>query len=154
VLGLVTDNCTRMCWSFFVAAKSKMLDQVMLLIKKLQSNQHFKIKHIVKTIRCDDAGENKMLEQKCIQHQHGIHFEYTGPDTPQYNGRAEHIFSTLYGRVRTMLNAARLVKFIHEGVWGGAAKRATDIKNMLVTPTRPVAAYHRFYGISEREIKF
>jgi hypothetical protein len=35
-----------------------------------------------------------------------------------------------------------------------AAKRAMDIKNMLVTPNKPVAAYHRFYGIKEREMKF
>jgi hypothetical protein len=114
---MVMDDCTGMCRSFFVAAKSKMLDQVILLIKKLRSEQCFKIKHIVKTVRCDDAGENKMLEQKCIQHQLGIHFEYTGPGTPQYNGRVERMFANLYGRVRTMLNAARLVKFIREGVW-------------------------------------
>jgi Reverse transcriptase (RNA-dependent DNA polymerase) len=137
-----------------VAAKSKMPDQVILLIKKLRSEQRFRIKHIVKTVRCDDAGENKLLEQKCIHHQLGIHFEYTGPGTPQYNGRVERMFASLYGRVRTMLNAAQLVKFICEGVWAEAAKRATDIENMLVTPNKPVAVYHRFYGIKEREIKF
>jgi hypothetical protein len=86
---LVMEDCTGMCWRFFVADKSKMPDQVILLIKKLRSEQCFKIKRIVKTVRCDDAGENKMLEQKCIQHQLGIHFEYTGPGTPQYNGRVE-----------------------------------------------------------------
>jgi hypothetical protein len=152
--GLVMDDCTGMCWSFFVAAKSKMPDQVILLIKKHRSEQRLKIKHIVKTVRCDDAGENKMLEQKCIQHQRGIHFEYTRPGTPQYNGRVERMFANLYGRVRTMLNAARLVKFIREGVWAEVAKRAMDIENMLVTPNKPVAAYHRFYGIKEREMKF
>jgi hypothetical protein len=53
-----------------------------------------------------------------------------------------------------MLNAARLVKFIREGGWAKAAKWATDIENMLVTPNKPVTAYHRFYGINIREIKF
>jgi hypothetical protein len=47
---LVMDDCTGMCWSFFVVAKSKMPDQVILLIKKLRSEQRFKIKHIVKTV--------------------------------------------------------------------------------------------------------
>jgi hypothetical protein len=51
-----------------------------------------------------------------------------------------------------MLNASQLVKFIREGVWAEAAKRATDIE--LGTPNKPVAAYHRFYGIKDREIKF
>jgi CRISPR/Cas system CSM-associated protein Csm2 small subunit len=51
-----------------------------------------------------------------------------------------------------MLNAARLVKFIREGVWAEAANRATDIENMLVTLNKAVAAYHRFYGTKEREM--
>jgi hypothetical protein len=41
---------------------------------------------------------------------------------------------------------------MREGVWVEVAKRAADIENMLVTPNT-VAAYHRFYGISECEIK-
>jgi hypothetical protein len=64
----------------------------------------------MKTIQCDDDGENKELENRCIQEQLGINFEYTGPGTPQFNGRVERKFATLYGRVRTMLNAARLLK--------------------------------------------
>jgi hypothetical protein len=83
-----------------------MPDQVVLLIKKLRSDQRYTIKHIVKVIRCDDAGENKVLELRCIHAQLGINFEYTGPGTPQYNGRVERKFATLYGCVRTMLNAA------------------------------------------------
>jgi hypothetical protein len=62
---LVMEDCTEMCWSFFVAAKSKMPDQVILLIKRLRSEQRFKIKHIVKTVQRYDAGKNKLLERKC-----------------------------------------------------------------------------------------
>jgi hypothetical protein len=75
-------------------------------------------------------------------------------NTPQFNGRVERNFATLYARVRTMLDAARLPKFLREGVWSECAKSATDIGNMLVTPNKLVASYHRFYGISNREIKF
>jgi hypothetical protein len=46
------------------------------------------------------------------------------------------------------------VKFICEGVWAEAAKRATDIEIMLVTPNKPVAAYHRFYGTKACKKKF
>jgi hypothetical protein len=59
------------------------------------------------------------------------------------------MFENLYARVCTMLNASQLVMFIREGVWAKA-----DIENMLVTPNKPVAAYHRFYGIKEQEMKF
>jgi hypothetical protein len=62
---------------------------MVMLIKRLRSDQRYPIKHIVKTNRCDDAGENKALENRCIQEQLGIDFEYTGPGTPQFNGRVE-----------------------------------------------------------------
>jgi hypothetical protein len=101
----------------------------------------------VKTIRCDDAGENKALENRCIQEQLGIDFEYTGPGTPQFNGRVERKFATLYGRVYTMLNAARLPKDLREGLWAEAAKYATQVENVIVTTTKPIAAMHQFYGI-------
>jgi hypothetical protein len=55
---LVMDDCLSMCWSIFMSAKSKLPDQVVLLITKLRSDQRYTIKHIVKVIHCDDAGEN------------------------------------------------------------------------------------------------
>jgi hypothetical protein len=66
-----------------------------------------------------------------IKEQLGIHFEYMGPGTPQYNGRVERKFATLYGRVRAMLNAVKATKVFGEGVWAEAAKTATDIENMV-----------------------
>jgi hypothetical protein len=150
---LVVDDCTDKCWSFFVKAKSQMPDKVVLLIKKLRSDQRYPIRHVVKTIRCDDAGENKVLETLCIKEQLGIHFEYTGPGTPQYNGRVERKFATLYGRVRTMLNAAKLTKDLRRGVWAECAKMASDIEDMVVTTSKPVAAFNQFYGIKEPKLK-
>jgi hypothetical protein len=58
-LIMVLDDCTFMCWSMFVLAKSYLPKYFALLIKKLQLDQRYLIKHIVKSIRCDDAGENK-----------------------------------------------------------------------------------------------
>jgi hypothetical protein len=52
---MVLDDCTNMRWSMFVLAKLHLPEQGVLLIKKLQSDQRYPIKHIVKTIRCDDA---------------------------------------------------------------------------------------------------
>jgi hypothetical protein len=108
---MVLDDCTDMCWSMFVSAKSHLPEQVVLLSKKLQSDKQYPIKHIVKAIQCDNAGENKALEKRRIQEQLGIDFEYTVPETPQFK------FATLYGHVRTILNMARLPKDLREGVW-------------------------------------
>jgi hypothetical protein len=134
---MVLDDCTDMCWSMFVLAKFHLPEHVVLLIKKLRSDQRYLIKHIVKTIQCDDAGENKALENRCIQKQLGIDFEDTGPGRPQFNGWVEREFATLYGRVRTMLNAARLPKDLREGVWAEAAKYATEVENVIVMTTAP-----------------
>jgi hypothetical protein len=123
-----------MCWSIFVKAELELAHKVVMLIKQLRSAQRYKIKHIVKVICCDDAGENKVLKQLCVQEQLGIPFEYTGPGTPQYNVVAERKFATLFGRVRTMLNAAKVTKDLHQGLWAECAKTATDIENMVATP--------------------
>jgi hypothetical protein len=124
-----------------------------MLIKQLGSEQRYKIKHIVKVICCDDAGENKVLEQLCIQEQLGIHLEYTGPGTPQYNGVVERKFATLHSRVWTMLNAAKVTKELRQELWAECAKTATDIENMVATPNKPKPAFNMFYGIQEPKLK-
>jgi hypothetical protein len=65
----------------------------------------------------------------------------------------ERKFATLYGRVRTMLNAAKVTKELREGIWAEAAKTAGDIENMIINPNKPVAAYNMFYGIKESKFK-
>ena len=52
-----------------------------------------------------------------------------------------------------MLNAARLPKELREGVWAEAAKYATEIENVIVTTTKPIAALHQFYGIKNPRVK-
>jgi Reverse transcriptase (RNA-dependent DNA polymerase) len=128
--------------------KSDLAEKVLGLIKQMKSNY----KKTVKFIRLDDAGENKSLQQLCEQEDMGIQFEYTGPSTPQYNGRAERKFAILYGRVRTILNGARLPKTIRDGVWTEAAQYATEIENAIVTATKKVPANTKFYGPDKIEI--
>ena len=49
-------------------------------------------------IRCDNAGENWVLENACIDKELGIVFEYTAPGTPQQNGIIERAFVTMLGK--------------------------------------------------------
>ena len=105
------------------------------------------------SVRCDDAGQNRVLENQCNEKGMGVTFEYTGPGSPQYNGRVERKYPTLYARVRTMLNAAGVPENIREGVWAEAAKTATEIENLIVTDTKPIAAFHRFYKIKEYKVE-
>ena len=62
----------------------------------------------ISTIRCDNAGENKEMNKMMTEAELGINFEYTAVDTPQQNGVVERAFATLYGRVRAMINYAKL----------------------------------------------
>ena len=61
----------------------------------------------MKIIRCDNAGENKVLERESEKNELGISFEYTAPGTPQQNGVVERAFVTVMGRARAMMNHAR-----------------------------------------------
>ena len=129
---------------YFVKTKDKMPLQVIRLPKDLRSNQQYLIRYIVKAIRCDNAGENKLLEQKCIDKMLGIIFEYIAPGSPKFNGRVERKFPILFGRTRTLLNSANLTHDLRQGLWTEAANMSTILENIIVTPTKPVAAYYNF----------
>jgi hypothetical protein len=138
---LVMDDNTGICWSKFLKKKSDQVDFLIELLKDLKA----KNAKTVKLIRCDNAGENKTFQKECEKAGLGVQFEYTAPGTPQLNGRVERKFATLYGRVRAMLNGARLPKDLRHGLWTKAACTATDLENTLVSSTRPVAAYNQFF---------
>ena len=76
-------------------------------------------------ILCDNAGENKKLEENVIEKNMKIIFEYTAAGTPQQNRVAERAFATLYGRVRAMLNRAGLEGMTREKLWAECAMTAT-----------------------------
>ena len=44
----------------------------------------------VKIICCDNAGENKTLEENFMKNSEEIKFEFTSPGNPQQNGVVEH----------------------------------------------------------------
>jgi transposase InsO family protein len=64
--------------------------------------------------------------------KHYIKFEYTAPNTPQQNGKIERKFATLYGKIRSILNAAGFPAFLHSRLWSYAAKSVTQLENTIV----------------------
>ena len=123
---LVMDDATGFIWSFFLKTKSEVSKRIVELVKHLKKNMGYE----VKTMRCDNAGENLMTETACSEEGLGINFEYTAVNTPQQNGRVERKFATLYGRVRAMLNSARLSKKLRGVLWAECAKTATFQDNL------------------------
>jgi hypothetical protein len=78
-----------------------------------------------------------------------ITFEFTGLGSPQFNGRVERKFATLFARVRTMLNGAKLPTSIRKRLWAEAAKTATNIENAIVSHHKPKSSFNVFYKTAE-----
>jgi hypothetical protein len=148
----VVDEFSDMCWSYFLPAKSNLSKQMLFLIKKLNntpSMQHVNVKYI----RCDDAGENHTFQRQSVLANLDLTFEFTDPGSPQYNDVVERKFATLYGRVRSMLNAAQLSAEHRSGLWAKAAQTATDIENSLVSVNQPIPSYKMLYSKEPPSIK-
>jgi hypothetical protein len=79
---LLVDDYTDYFWIIFLNNKSDLKSKVMTLLTDL------KIAEInVKYIRWDDSGENKALFEACQAQGYGVKFEFSGPRTPQRNGK-------------------------------------------------------------------
>ena len=94
------DEVTQRKFSSFHASKNGIVEA---------SCEQFKLwknaGHPVKVIRCDNVGENKLLEQRAnsVAWQLSIEFEYTVRNTPQQNSLAEVAFTTIANRGHAMM---------------------------------------------------
>ena len=73
--------------------KSDQIEMISSWLKGLKD----KYKIQVKFIHCDNAGENKKLEEMCNVEGLGIIFEYTMTGTPQPNAYVERDFPMIMG---------------------------------------------------------
>jgi hypothetical protein len=100
---LLIHDYANYCRSILLKHKSDLKSKVMTPLTDL------KIAGInVQYIRCDDSGENKSLFEACQAQGYGVKFEFSGPRTPQQNGKVERKFQAFFGRIRAMLNSAGL----------------------------------------------
>ena len=143
---LIVDEATDNCWSYFLKQKSQTAKTVAEFVQNLKSKENV----VVRYIRCDNAGENKKIEEKTNQLGLGIKFEYTAPNTPQQNGVVERKFATLYGRVRTMFADCEMgpETKIRKGLWTECANTATKNENVSVRDVNP--PFTKFHGRDSR----
>ena len=100
----------------------------------------------VKIICCDNAGENKNLEENCAKHIKEINFEFTSPGTPQKNGVVKQGFATIYSQMRVMVAPAGLHENINTGLWPKYVATTTIAENIMVNPHEEKCAHEKFYG--------
>jgi transposase InsO family protein len=132
---MLQDEFTGYIWSHFLKHKSDLPPIVIQWIQQI----HKTTKVQIKTIRCDNAGENKSLQQKIQADKTlNIKFEFTAPYTPEMNGKIERKFATLYGKTRSMLNGAKLPMKLRNGLWAHCARLASKLENVLCQHGNPV----------------
>ena len=97
--------------------------------------------------RCDNSGENKDLQEKCLQSKdlNDIKFEYTPRDSPQFNGCIERKFAVVYSRMQVNFEAARINKEFRTKPWGEACMAAIDVENALVPKSKEESPYKMYY---------
>jgi hypothetical protein len=88
----------------------------------------------VKMVRCDNAGENKKVEERSMEAQWklGIKFEYTARDTPQQNSLAEVGFTTIANQGRAMMIGANLPPEVRYKLFREAFSCATMLDWLVV----------------------
>ena len=79
---MLVDEATKYKKSFFLKKKNEQVEPIIDWIKALKARHKIQ----VKIIRCDNAGENKVLERESDNNDLGTIFEYTAPGTPQWSG--------------------------------------------------------------------
>jgi hypothetical protein len=99
----------------------------------------------VKFIRCDDSGENMTMKNDPGIKSFGIKFEFSGPVTPQRNGKVERKFQTLYGRIRAMFNGANLESELRDKIWAERVMNVTYLSNIISTKSNLKSPFELLY---------
>ena len=136
---LVLDDYSDYCWSFFLKTKDEASERIQHLVNELKCKHKIE----VKKIRCDNAGENKLLEKESKNNKLYLDFEWTAPGTPQQNGKVERKFATLFGYTRSVLNDAGMTKNMRKGLWTEAAAAVTFVHNLTVK--NKCTPYQKFF---------
>ncbi|GJR51235.1 putative ribonuclease H-like domain-containing protein [Tanacetum coccineum] len=96
---VITDDCTRFSWVFFLASKDETSGILQNFIRQIENQ----LSHRVKIIRSDNGTEFKNRDMLEFCGNKGIKQEYSNARTPQQNGVAERMNRTLIEAARTML---------------------------------------------------
>ena len=141
---LVLDDCSGKSWSFFLRHKDHQVEVLVKFLLEMKKNNT-----PVELIQCDNAGENKSLQEAVEKHPTlSVQFEYTPRNSPQYNGKVERRFQFLWRGVRSVLNGAKLPTWLRHGLWAEAGSFIQQVADQLVTVAKKQegSSYKQFYN--------
>ncbi|GJS99316.1 putative ribonuclease H-like domain-containing protein [Tanacetum coccineum] len=136
---VITDDCTRFSWVFFLATKDETSGILQNFIRQIENQ----LNHRVKIIRSDNGTEFKNRDMLEFYRNKGIKQEYSNARTPQQNGVAERMNRTLIEAARTMLADSLLPTTF----WAEAVSTACYIFNRVrVTKPQNKTPYELLFG--------
>ncbi|GJU01050.1 putative ribonuclease H-like domain-containing protein [Tanacetum coccineum] len=136
---VITDDCTRFSWVFFLATKDETSGILQNFIRQIENQ----LNHKVKIIRSDNGTEFKNRDMLEFCRNKGIKQEYSNARTPQQNGVAERMNRTLIEAARTMLADSLLPTTF----WAEAVSTACYIFNRVrVTKPQNKTPYELLFG--------
>ena len=142
---MLVDEATKYKKSLFLKNKSEQVEPIIDWIKALKARHQIQ----VKIIRCDNAGENEVLERESDKNELGI----TAPGTPQQNGVVERAFVMVMRRPRAMMNHAGFTMAKRQQLWCEAAQTATLIDNISVQDSAKSPPFTQFFGVDAKYAK-
>ncbi|GJX40121.1 putative ribonuclease H-like domain-containing protein [Tanacetum coccineum] len=96
---VITDDCTRFSWVFFLASKDETSGILQTFIRQIENQ----LSHRVKIIRSDNGTEFKNKDMLEFCGNKGIKQEYSNARAPQQNRVAKRMNKTLIEAARTVL---------------------------------------------------
>ncbi|GJV81444.1 putative ribonuclease H-like domain-containing protein [Tanacetum coccineum] len=136
---VITDDCTRFSWVFFLASKDETSGILQNFIRQIENQ----LNHRVKIIRSDNGTEFKNRDMLEFCGNSGIKQEYSNARTPQQNGVVERQNRTLIEAARTMLSDSLLPT----NFWAEAVSTACYVLNRVrVTKPQNKTPYELLFG--------
>ena len=124
------DDRSDKTWTYFSTTKKNMVKFVTELITTING-----LDYKVRYIRCDNAGEHQSALQE-ICSERGIILEYTAPNTPQQNARAEKKIHIVWQRAMTMMVNANLTPDSQSEFWAEAVACSNFIEDLVIKSGR------------------
>ncbi|CAL8168827.1 unnamed protein product [Prunus armeniaca] len=135
------DDCTRMCWVYFLRHKSEALT----VFKKFKATVELQSGYKLKKLRSDRGGEYTLVEFDSFCEDVGIERQLTTPYTPQQNGVAERKNRTIVEMAKCLM----LEKKIPFDFWAEAVNISMYILNRC--PTKALSKKTPFEAYSGRK---
>jgi hypothetical protein len=86
----------------------------------------------------------------CRSKGYNVKFEFSGPQTPQRNGKMESKFQPFFGRIRAMINNASVKDQLRSGVRAECAVAVKFLSNTISIKNKEVYPYELLFGFKPK----